>query len=94
LRASPNRIGCERNHRDGVVGPEFSALFRSQTGQAPLNFQMQLRMAKARELLDTSELAIARIAEQCGYQDPYYFSRIFKKTHSISPARYRQQRNE
>lgn len=72
----------------------FSALFRSQTGQAPLNFQMQLRMAKARELLDTSELAIARIAEQCGYQDPYYFSRIFKKTHSISPARYRQQRNE
>jgi AraC family transcriptional regulator of arabinose operon len=51
-------------------------------------------MAKARELLDTSELAIARIAEQCGYQDPYYFSRIFKKTHSISPARYRQQRNE
>jgi AraC family transcriptional regulator of arabinose operon len=72
----------------------FATLFRSQTGSAVLQYQTQLRMARARELLDTTRLTVARIGELSGYQDAYYFSRQFKAIHGVSPIVYRRQRRE
>lgn len=69
----------------------FAALFRKQIGYPVLQYQTQLRMARAREMLDTTELSIAQVAESAGYPDSFYFSRQFKKLHGVTPFRYRAQ---
>ncbi|AWB66198.1 hypothetical protein C2869_07010 [Saccharobesus litoralis] len=67
----------------------YSKLFRERTNQSPTAYYIQLKMRKACEQLYQTNLSIRDIAEQLGYQDPYYFSRIFKKVQGQSPVKYR-----
>jgi AraC-like DNA-binding protein len=69
----------------------FAALFRKATGVGVLKYQTRLRMSRARELLDTTDLPIATIARRLGYQDPFYFSRQFHTAHGIPASTYRAQ---
>jgi AraC family transcriptional regulator of arabinose operon len=69
----------------------FAALFREQVGFPVLQYQTQLRMARARELLDTTDLPVATIANAVGYQDEFYFSRQFRTVHGTTALRYRAQ---
>ena len=64
--------------------------FRSVTGTTPLRYITDLRLEQARDLLTETDLQISQISEQCGFADPFYFSRCFKKRFSISPTRYRE----
>ena len=48
---------------------------------------IQLKIRKACELLDQTDSTIREIASQLGYDDPYYFSRIFKKDTGLLPRR-------
>ncbi|UGU33119.1 helix-turn-helix transcriptional regulator [Mycolicibacterium smegmatis] len=73
----------------GLGTSHLNALFRQRTGIGPLEFQQQLRMSRARELLDTTTLTIAAVARTAGFNDPLYFSRQFTKVHGLSPAAYR-----
>lgn len=50
---------------------------------------IQLRMRLACRLLDLSGKPIKTVAMETGYRDPYYFSRVFKKSMGISPEKYR-----
>ncbi len=68
----------------------FSKKFKDLTSQSPMQYFIQLKMQHAGKLLDTSEQSIKRIAASLGYDDPYYFSRLFKKQIGLSPAQYRQ----
>jgi len=70
----------------------FATLFRRQAGLPVVQYQTQLRMARARELLDTTDLPVARIAEILGYVDPFYFSRQFRAVHGTTARHYRAQR--
>ncbi|MEL7500586.1 MAG: AraC family transcriptional regulator [Planctomycetota bacterium] len=67
----------------------FSKLFKERTGQAPMNYFIQLKVQKACELLDQTQLPVVEVAAQLGYEDPYYFSRLFKKIQGCSPMIYR-----
>ena len=69
----------------------FASLFRSQVGIPVLQYQTQLRMARARELLDTTDLLVAQIAAAVGYPDAFYFSRHFHSVHGTTALRYRAQ---
>jgi len=69
----------------------FAALFRRATGMGVLQYQTRLRMSRARELLDTTDQAIAEISRALGYADPFYFSRQFRSVHGTSPTAYRTQ---
>jgi len=69
----------------------FATLFRRQVGLPVLAYQTQLRMARARELLDTTDLPVARIAAAVGYPDAFYFSRQFRSVHGTTALRYRAQ---
>lgn len=73
----------------GLSASQFGALFREHVGVSPLRYQSDLRMARARELLDSTTMTVASIAEACGYDDPLYFSRQFAKTHGQSPKAFR-----
>ena len=69
----------------------FSALFKRQIGTPVLQYQTMLRMAKARELLDMTNGTVASIAASVGYPDSFYFARLFKKVHGVTPRDYRNQ---
>ncbi|HEY4148290.1 MAG TPA: AraC family transcriptional regulator [Chitinophagaceae bacterium] len=67
----------------------FSSLFRKATGMSPLDYFIHLKLQKACLLLYSSEMKIKDVAIAVGYDDPYYFSRLFKKYMNVSPDRYR-----
>lgn len=69
----------------------FIRRFKGHTGHAPIQRFIQMKMQRACELLDSTDRPIKVIAGDVGYQDPFYFSRIFKRTIGVSPQKYREQ---
>ncbi|MCF2498279.1 AraC family transcriptional regulator [Dyadobacter chenhuakuii] len=67
----------------------FSMLFRKGTGMAPVDYFIHLKMQKACQLIYANEAKIKEIALHLGYDDPFYFSRVFKKNMGQSPEQYR-----
>nr|WP_232850209.1 AraC family transcriptional regulator [Pseudomonas aeruginosa] len=67
----------------------FAKTYRALTGQAPIQDFIQMKMAHACRLLDEGALEVRQIAEQLGYADPYYFSRLFRKVVGMAPSHYR-----
>lgn len=65
------------------------ALFKKFETVTPKQYIINLRIRKARELLENSSLSISEIATTVGYPNALYFSRIFKKNTGISPTQYR-----
>lgn len=68
----------------------LSNLFRSSTGIAPIDYFIQLKIQRACKLLQNQRIKVKDVAHAVGYDDPYYFSRIFKKLMNISPESYRE----
>jgi AraC-like DNA-binding protein len=73
----------------GLSPSRLLVLFRESTGGGVIAYQTSLRMVRARQLLDGSTAPVSEIASHLGYSDPYYFSRIFRRVHGMSPSRYR-----
>jgi AraC family transcriptional regulator of arabinose operon len=67
----------------------FSSLFKQKTGYAPIDYFIQMKMQKASQQLDLTDLPIKNIAITMGFDDPYYFSRRFRKIIGMSPTKYR-----
>ncbi len=74
----------------GYSSSYFYRLFMKATGYAPTQYLLHLRMQNARQLLVQSDYKIGQIAVMVGFNDPYYFSRIFTKYVFCSPAKYRK----
>lgn len=88
---SANRITLkEIADHAGVSVSHLSALFKEQTGLSPMDYLIRYRMQRACALLKLSPLGIQQIAYEVGYNDPYYFSRLFKKVIGVAPLHYRQ----
>ena len=68
----------------------FRQLFLKKTGQTPLNYFNQLKIQKACQLLDFSDMRIKEIADQLGFYDQYHFSKVFVKIVGESPSDYRK----
>ncbi|TNM63164.1 helix-turn-helix domain-containing protein [Streptomyces sp. NP160] len=75
--------------RVGLSVSHFSTLFRKAAGCGPREYQTRLRMNRSRELLDTTDLSVAAVARAVGYEDPFYFSRQFRKVHGTTASEYR-----
>jgi len=71
----------------------FIHLFKEFTGLPPIQYLTSIRMDKAKELLLNSSLSIYEISYILGYNNPLYFSRLFKKVTGISPSSYRDEEN-
>ncbi len=74
----------------GYSVSHFISVFHKKTGQAPIHYLTQLRIQQACHQLDFSDMKINQIATMSGYDDPFYFSRTFKKVMGISPQDYRK----
>jgi len=69
----------------------FSQLFRRRMGYAPVQYFLQLKIQYACQYLSFTDMSIGEIAEELGYADQFYFSRLFKKLTGRSPLVYRKQ---
>lgn len=76
----------------GVSPSHLAALFRDATGGGVIAHHLALKMARARHLLDTTDLPVAEVGRRVGIDDPFYFSRRFRLTHGVAPSAYREQR--
>jgi AraC family transcriptional regulator, arabinose operon regulatory protein len=75
----------------GVSVSYLGAMFKKTTGGGILAYQTDLRMRRARSLLEETELSIGSVAERVGYPDQLYFSKVFRTKHGQNPSEYRRQ---
>ena len=73
----------------GLSSSYFSALFRQAVGSNPSDYIIDFRLRKAKQLLKESNYRIYEIAEMVGYENNYYFNRLFKKVVGCTPKEYR-----
>jgi two-component system response regulator YesN len=69
----------------------FSTVFSQETDKTFKEYLTELRIKKAKELLRTTTLKSFEISSQIGYNDPHYFSSVFKKNTGLSPKNFRLQ---
>lgn len=69
----------------------FSKLFKENVGCPPQEFLIRVRLAKAAELMCSSNAPISEIAVRCGYSNQFHFSRAFKKHYGTPPQKWRTQ---
>ena len=70
----------------------FRRLFKELYGKSPTEYQLNIKLLKAEDLLLTELYTISEIAEKCGFADANYFSRLFRARKGISPLRFSRTR--
>lgn len=67
----------------------FKREFKRVFDDSPANYILTTKLKKAKELLSVSDMPINEIAYESGFNDPHYFTRIFKKREGVSPTSFR-----
>ncbi|MBR1548028.1 MAG: AraC family transcriptional regulator [Prevotella sp.] len=78
----------------GYSASHFSMLFKETTGESPLAYLNRIRIETACQWLQQTDLKINQICPKVGFEDPYYFSRLFTKTMGMSPKQYKTRQQQ
>ena len=69
----------------------ISRIFKSETGDTPIRHLINIRLEKAKELLENGfDGSIQEVAAEVGYDDVYHFSKLFKKRFGMPPSKIRK----
>ena len=68
----------------------FIRNFKKYMGVTPMQYVLSLRMSNAESLLEMTDYNVTEISSIVGYENPLYFSRMFKKQRGLSPSEYRK----
>jgi AraC-like DNA-binding protein len=83
-------VSLGRISKNMYLSPVYiSKIFKEETGDSPINYLIRIRLAKARELLHEGNLPVKAVAKNVGYNDAYYFSKLYKKYYGHPPSRYK-----
>jgi transcriptional regulator GlxA family with amidase domain len=80
----------ELARRSGLAERTFLRRFTKATGLRPTEYLQQVRMMKARDALETTNLSVEQISWDVGYSDVTAFRRVFQRMTSLTPTLYRQ----
>ncbi|MGC9313760.1 MAG: AraC family transcriptional regulator [Sediminispirochaetaceae bacterium] len=80
----------EQSERVSLTPQYLCRLFKQQTGHPPMEHYTRLKIQRACSLLDMTSERICEISLQLGIEDPYYFSRTFKRIMGMPPREYRR----
>jgi AraC-like DNA-binding protein len=69
--------------------PHYFAQFKRIMGGSPIDYLIKLRMEHARRLLSETSWSVKEVAVSLGYDDPLYFSRVFKSINQAAPSDFR-----
>lgn len=84
-------IDFKRYAEENCIGYSyFRKMFKQYTGNAPVQYQLDLKIRRAREMLVSTDKSIKEISFELGFQSIHYFSRIFKKKTGIAPSETRK----
>ena len=73
---------------------QFHHVFKQTTGSTPIDYLRSIRIRRAQQLLITTSESINEIGRKCGYEDPFVFSKAFKRECNSSPREYRLRTKE
>lgn len=76
----------------GVSVQYFSKIFKDEVGANYIDWLNSLRINRAKELMGTSDMSIKEVGFHVGYNDPNYFSRIFKRYEGVAPREFIQRK--
>ena len=76
-----------KNH--GISYSKFRSDFKLQTGFAPLQYFLMMKIEKAKELLNNTDLRAKQIAYNLGFKSDHYFCRLFKMKTGLTPQEFR-----
>ncbi len=68
----------------------LSMIFSQETGLTFIEYLTKLRIAKAKKMLKSTNMRTSEIAFKVGYNDPHYFSNVFKKAVGCAPTNFRE----
>jgi AraC-like DNA-binding protein len=74
----------------GMSYSSFRNIFRRHTGISPRQYQIQIRLNKAKAFLTETDMPVSQIAERTGFSSAFYFSRLFKRRVGQTPMSYRR----
>lgn len=74
----------------GISERNFYSAFKKWSGKTPVDYRNEIRTTAAESLLVSTNFSVSEIAFKTGFEDPYYFSRVFKKQYGVSPLTYRK----
>lgn len=74
----------------GISVTYFYRCFRKWSGKSPVEYRNMLRLSNAESLLRCTDMQIGEISEAVGFEDPFYFCRIFGQKFGVSPQKYRK----
>lgn len=76
--------------RQVSMNPSYlSNLFKRETGKGVVEYLTEYRMKRAGDLLRRTDLPVGEVARRVGYDNIFYFSRVFKRFHELSPSEYK-----
>ena len=78
----------------GVSRAYFYRCFHEWAGKSPVEYRNMIRLSNAQTMLRYTDMRIAEISATVGFDDPFYFCRIFKKNLGLSPQNYRKKKAE
>jgi AraC family transcriptional regulator, transcriptional activator of pobA len=73
----------------GMTPGHLTTIVRRRTGRTVQEWIIERRMAEARNLLSENDIPIQEVARRVGISDPGYFGRLFRRTHGMSPRKWR-----
>ncbi len=76
--------------RCGLSPSRFHHLFKQAAGKSPVQYLNDYRLSVASLLLETSEKPVHEIASEIGFENQFYFSRLFKEKYALCPTHYRR----
>jgi two-component system response regulator YesN len=71
-----------------INASHLSNIFKKESGLSITEYLNECRMKYAKELIDKGNMKLFEIAELVGFNDPYYFSKCFKKTYGVPASKY------
>ncbi|OGB24817.1 MAG: AraC family transcriptional regulator [Burkholderiales bacterium RIFCSPLOWO2_02_FULL_57_36] len=74
----------------GIAERTFKRRFEHATGMSPLAYVHTLRLEEAKQMLESGDESIEAIANEVGYEDAGFFSRLFQRNVKLTPAQYRK----
>lgn len=80
----------EATKRSGLAERTFKRRFKAATGFSPIDYVQRLRIEHAKRLLEENLLPVEEIAWKCGYEDPAFFRRLFRRTTGMTPGSFRK----
>jgi len=83
-------IIAELVRESGLPKRSFDRRFRAATGYSPLAYAQTLRIEEAKQLLETSAMAVEQVGREVGYQDAASFRRLFRRLTGMAPGDYRR----